>query len=72
MTDDVDAYYLSRHGMRRKKARKPAMALDSFTTRFLRELNDHRQPAFVERAQGFNPSLKLRPLLGLRFEQALP
>jgi hypothetical protein len=48
MTDDVDAFYLARHGLRKKKAKKPSMKLDSFTTRFLRQLDEHRQPAFVE------------------------
>lgn len=48
MTDDVDAYYLARRGMRKKKAKKPSMKIDSFTTRFLRQLDEHRQPAFVE------------------------
>ncbi len=48
MTDDVDAYYLSKRRMRKKKVKKPSMKIDSYTTRFLRQLDEHRQPAFVE------------------------
>jgi hypothetical protein len=48
MTDDVDAHYFAKRGMRKKKAKKPSMKLDSFTRRFLRQLDGHRQPAFVE------------------------
>jgi hypothetical protein len=48
MTDDVDAYYFVKQGLRKGKAKKPSAQFDPLSTRFLKQLDDERPPGFVE------------------------
>ncbi len=53
MTDDVDAYYFWRHGLRKSKARKPSTRLDPLTSKVVKQLDTQRPPGFLEASIAF-------------------